>query len=139
MHHRIDSAESTGTVAHRRSFAEFAAAAIGGAVGAGVRYEVWTYRWTPRWSLISMFGVNVLGCFLLGAALGYLSGRRVPVARAGLFGLACGFTTFSFYAYLGVTHRGAWNSVTYLAATPMLALAAMAVGALITRPVRWRT
>lgn len=83
---------------------------------------------------MSTFGVNVFGCLVVGAALGYLWGRPAPVARAAVFGLACGFTTFSLYAFHAVTHRGAWNSVVYLLATPVVALVAMALGAAITRP-----
>lgn len=120
----------------RRSFGEYAAVTVGGAVGAVMRYEIWTWRSTPRWLLMSTFGVNVFGCLVVGAALGYLWGRAAPVARAGVFGLACGFTTFSLFALQAVTHRGAWNSVVYLVATPVLALIAMAIGAAITRPAR---
>jgi CrcB protein len=119
-----------------RLLGEYVAVVVGGAVGAAFRYEVWTWRATPRWQLLSTFGVNVFGCLLVGAALGYLSGRRAPVTRAGLFGLACGLTTFGLYAFQAVTHRGAWNSVIYLVATPVFALIAMAVGAAITRPAR---
>ncbi|OZD01805.1 protein CrcB [Rhodococcus sp. 06-235-1A] len=118
----------------RRSVGEYAAVTVGGAVGAAMRYEIWTWRATPRWLLMSTFGVNVFGCFVVGAALGYLWGRPTPVPRAGLFGLACGFTTFSLYAFQAVTHRGAWNSVVYLLGTPVLALIAMALGVAITRP-----
>ena len=118
----------------RRSVGEYVAVTVGGAVGAALRYEVWTWRATPRWQLMSMFGVNVFGCLVVGAALGYLWGRPAPVARAGLFGLACGFTTFSLYAFQAVTHRGAWNSVIYLLGTPVAALIAMALGAAITTP-----
>ncbi|OZC83783.1 protein CrcB [Rhodococcus sp. 06-412-2C] len=118
----------------RRSIGEYFAVTVGGAVGAAMRYEVWTWRFTPRWLLMSTFGVDVFGCLVVGAALGYLSGRSAPVARAGMFGLACGFTTFSLYALQAVTHRGAWNSVVYLVFTPVIALIAMAIGAAVTRP-----
>ena len=122
----------------RRSVGEYVAVTVGGAVGAALRYEIWTWRSTPRWLLMSTFGVNVFGCLVVGAALGYLWGRPAPVARAGFFGLACGFTTFSLYAFQAVTHRGAWNSVVYLLATPVVALIAMALGAAITTPSRSR-
>ncbi|OZD71017.1 protein CrcB [Rhodococcus sp. 05-340-1] len=118
----------------RRSVGEYVAVTVGGAVGAALRYEVWTWRASPRWLLMSTFGVNVFGCLVVGAALGYLWGRHAPVARAGLFGLACGFTTFGLYAFQAVTHRGAWNSVMYLVGTPVIALIAMALGAAITTP-----
>nr|WP_300501330.1 hypothetical protein [uncultured Rhodococcus sp.] len=71
---------------------------------------------------------------VLGAALGYLSGTRTPVLRAAAIGLACGFTSFSFYALQGVTYDGAWNSVVYILVTPVVAVTALAAGALITRP-----
>ncbi|MGA9871767.1 MAG: CrcB family protein [Rhodococcus sp. (in: high G+C Gram-positive bacteria)] len=113
---------------------ESATVALGGAIGAVTRFEIWQWRDTPRWLLINTFGINVVGCLLLGAALGYLSGRPAPLLRAGVMGLACGFTTFGFYALQGVTHAGAWNSVAYIVVTPVVAVAALAVGALTTRP-----
>lgn len=108
--------------------------AFGGAVGAVVRYEIWHWRDSPKWLLINTFGINVVGCVLLGAALGYLSGREATVARAAVIGLASGFTTFSFYALQGVTFDGAWKSVVYIVVTPVVAVVALAVGALVTRP-----
>ncbi|WP_230593844.1 MULTISPECIES: fluoride efflux transporter FluC [Nocardiaceae] len=108
--------------------------AFGGAVGAVVRYEIWHWRDSPKWLLINTFGINVVGCLLLGATLGYLSGRNAPLARAAATGLACGFTTFSFYALQGITHDGAWKSVLYIVATPVAAVLALAAGALVTRP-----
>lgn len=114
---------------------ESATVAVGGAIGAVVRYEIWHWRDSPKWLLINTFGINVLGCLLLGGALGYLSGHRSPIPRAAAFGLACGFTTFSFYALQGVTHDGAWNSVLYILVTPVAAVVALAAGALVTRPV----
>lgn len=111
-----------------------AAVAFGGAVGAVVRYEIWHWRDSPKWLLINTFGINVVGCVLLGAALGYLSGREATIARAAVIGLASGFTTFSFYALQGVTFDGAWKSVVYIVVTPVVAVLALAVGALVTRP-----
>lgn len=117
---------------------ESAAVAVGGAVGAVVRYEIWQWRDTPKWLLINTFGINVVGCLLLGAALGYLSGRPAAIPRAAVIGLACGFTSFSFYALQGATHDGAWDAVVYIVVTPIVAVAALAVGALVTRPVGLR-
>ncbi len=84
--------------------------------------------------MLSTFTINVAGCLLLGAALGYLSGRRSPVLRSGVLGLACGFTTFGFYALQGVTYDAAWRSVLYIVGTPLASVVALAIGALITRP-----
>lgn len=111
-----------------------ATVAVGGAVGALVRYEIWHWRDAPKWLLIDTFGINVVGCLLLGAALGYLSGRSSHLARAAILGLASGFTTFSFYAVHGVTFDGAWKSVVYIVVTPVVAVVALAAGALVTRP-----
>lgn len=114
------------------------ATALGGAVGAVARFQIWQVRDSSRWLMASTFAVNVVGCLLLGAALGYLSGSRAPVLRAGVLGLACGFTTFGFYALHGVTYDAAWHSVLYIVTTPVLSVVALAVGALITRPVAAR-
>ncbi len=116
------------------SLAESLAVAVGGAVGACVRYEIWQWRDSPKWLLVNTFGVNVVGCLLLGATLGYLSGRQVPRLRAAALGLSCGFTSFGFYALRGVTFDGAWNSVIYIVVTPVVAVAALAVGTAVTRP-----
>ena len=113
---------------------ESAAVAVGGGVGAVVRYQIWQWRDTPKWLLINTFGINVFGCLLLGAALGFLSGRPAEIARAAVIGLACGFTTFSFYALQGATHDGAWDAVVYIVVTPVVAVAALAAGVLVTRP-----
>ncbi len=110
------------------------AVAVGGALGAVVRYEIWDRRESARWLLLSTFSVNVVGCLLLGAALGYLSGRAAPILRPLVVGTSCGFTTFSVYALQGVTHDNAWNSVVYIVVTPIAAVAALGIGALITRP-----
>lgn len=114
----------------------FGVAALAGAVGAVVRFEIWQWHDTQKWLLVSTFGINAFGCLVLGAGIGYLSGREAPVLRAALLGAATGFTTFSFYALQGVTYVAAWNSVVYLIATPIVCIAATAVGALITRPPR---
>lgn len=110
------------------------AVAVGGAVGAVLRFEIWRLRDTQRWLMMSTFVVDVAGCLLLGAALGYLSGRRSPVIRAAVLGVACGFTTFGFYALQGVTYDAAWHSVLYIVCTPIVSVAALGIGALITRP-----
>jgi CrcB protein len=114
--------------------AESITVGVGGAVGAVVRFEIWQWRDSPKWLLVNTFGINAFGCLVLGAALGYLSGTRTPVLRAAAIGLACGFTSFSFYALQGVTYDGAWNSVVYILVTPVVAVTALAAGALITRP-----
>lgn len=116
------------------SFAESVAVAVGGAVGAIVRYDIWQWLDSPKWLLVNTFGINVVGCLLLGATLGYLSGRPAPLLRATTMGVGCGFTSFSFFALRGVTYDGAWNSVVYIVVTPVVAVAALAVGALVTRP-----
>lgn len=117
-------------------FTRFGVAALAGAVGAVVRFEIWQWRDTQKWLLVSTFGINAFGCLVLGAGIGYLSGRRAPVLRAALLGAATGFTTFSFYALQGVTYVAAWNSVVYLITTPIVCIAATGVGVLITRPPR---
>lgn len=114
--------------------AESLAVAAGGAIGAVTRYEIWLWRDTPKWLLVDTFGVNVVGCLLLGATAGYLSGRDAPIARAATIGAGCGFSSFAFYALLGVTHDGAWNSVIYIVLTPVLAVVAFAAGRAVTRP-----
>ena len=118
------------------------AVAAGGAIGALARYGIslaWpappgTFPWTT-------FLINVVGCALMGVLMvltvEVFSAHRLirPFAGTGILG---GFTTFSTYAVetdrlvaVGAPRTG----LVYLAATPVAALAAVWVAAVLTRAV----
>jgi CrcB protein len=119
--------------------------ALGGAVGAAARYgagEVWPSE--PGAVPWATFAVNVVGSFLLGLLMVYVTDvwppRRYvrPFLGVGVLG---GFTTFSTYALdtraLAVDGRAA-AAVGYLLATLVLALGAVVAGALVGRALTRR-
>ncbi|MER7203902.1 CrcB protein [Streptomyces sp. CB01635] len=123
-----------------------AVVSLGGAVGACARYGaalLWptspgAFPWTTMW-------VNALGCFVIGVFMVIISDmwaahRLVrPFFGTGVLG---GFTTFSTYAVdiqqlvdAGRVRTG----LVYLAATLLVALAAVGLGVALTRRVLvWR-
>ena len=117
-----------------------AAVALGGVVGAIARYEaglIWpsapgTFPWTT-------FGINVLGCALIGILIVLVSevctrNRLLrPLLGTGVLG---GFTTFSTYAYdiqrlIRTGH--AVLAVGYLAGTVAAAVLAVSATTALTR------
>lgn len=112
--------------------------ALGGATGAAVRYaagQAWPS--TPGEVPWATFAVNVIGAFLLGLLMVYVTDvwppRRYvrPFLGVGVLG---GFTTFSTYALdiralLADGRVGA--GVVYLLGTLVLALGAVPAGALV--------
>jgi CrcB protein len=103
------------------------AVAAGGVVGALCRFalqEAIPGRWTT-------FGINVVGCLLIGALMPLLAGRPLlrPFLAPGVLG---GFTTFSAYA-VDVQRAGpSVPAALYLVGTLVAALAAVFAGATLT-------
>ncbi len=124
-----------------------AAIAIGGAAGASARYgfslwaptpAVWSSGFLHGWPLVNL-AINVLGSALIGVLMVVAIDHRPdvwwlrPLLGTGVLG---GFTTFSAYAVdverlLGLGQAGA--ALGYLVATPVLAVAAVSLGATLTR------
>lgn len=114
-----------------------AAVAIGGAIGAAARWALVTGGPGGVWATMV---VNVAGSVLMGVLVTWLLDRRAsPLVRPFLgTGVLGGFTTFSTYAADG--HRllaggSGWVGTAYLLGTPVLAVAACALGVLLTRSV----
>ncbi|UUN27780.1 fluoride efflux transporter CrcB [Streptomyces sp. FIT100] len=115
-----------------------AAVSAGGALGASARYGM-SLAWPSVWAI---FTVNVVGCALIGVLMVLVSEREVvtsPLARPFLgVGVLGGFTTFSTYALdvvkLLERHQVA-QAVAYGAGTVAGALAAVWLGAWLTRRV----
>ncbi|EPH46179.1 putative protein CrcB like protein [Streptomyces aurantiacus JA 4570] len=118
-----------------------AAVAVGGAAGAAARYgagllwpdEPGAFPWTT-------FGVNAVGCALIGVLMVLVTGARAPVhplVRPFLAtGVLGGFTTFSTYAVdterlLDGGHLG--TGLVHLALTPLTALASVWAATVATR------
>lgn len=103
--------------------------ASGGAVGAAVRYLAGRYVHSYGSFPLPTFGVNVVGCFLLGA----LAGASVSPQVFALMGTGfCGgLTTYSTFAVeadgLARVHRP-FTSLAYVAASVMGGLGAAWIG-----------
>lgn len=115
--------------------------AVGGALGAMARYGVAaTWPHAPGTFPWATFGVNVLGCLLIGSLMVVLTeigGRPHPLTRPFLgVGLLGGFTTFSTYAVETerlVAGGDPQLALLYLFGTLAAALLAVQVGVVATR------
>lgn len=110
--------------------------AIGGAVGASLRYGVnlALSRGGFPWHTLA---VNIIGSALMGCLMVWLAHRGhqhlAPLLMTGVLG---GFTTFSAFsmdtmALIG--HGQTLPAIAYIAASVLLSLAAFALAAQITR------
>lgn len=134
------------------SFSHFLLAAVGGGLGAGLRYVVGaaSLRWFGPGFPWGTLTVNVLGSLAMGVLIGWLVTRVGTSAHApGGMGLSVtdlrvflatgvlgGFTTFSAFALDVVTlhERGAGLSVAaYVLASVMLSVLAVLAGLALAR------
>jgi CrcB protein len=129
-----------------RRYAVLGAIALGGVVGAEARYglAVLLPPAAGRWPWATLL-TNTSGCLLIGVLMVVITERvrPHPLVRPLLgVGVLGGYTTFSTYAVDAVTAAQsgrAGTAVLSAAATPLLALLAVAIGARATRrlvPVR---
>ncbi|MFJ9076860.1 fluoride efflux transporter FluC [Streptomyces sp. NPDC102278] len=119
-----------------------AAIAVGGAIGASARYGA-ALLWptAPGAFPWDTFGVNVVGCSLIGVLMAAVAeeGRTSPHPLLRPFlgvGVLGGFTTFSTYAleFSGLLDEGLPAiALTYAGLTVVAALAAVWAGAAVTR------
>ncbi|HWN29149.1 MAG TPA: fluoride efflux transporter CrcB [Actinomycetospora sp.] len=117
-----------------------AAVAVGGVVGALARWAAGLVAPTaPGTFPAATFGVNVVGCLLMGVVVTLVVERpgAHPLLRPFLgVGVLGGFTTFSTFAVdaealLAGGHRA--TALLYLAGTAVTAVAATALGLWVTR------
>jgi len=111
----------------------FLAVALGGAVGASLRFMLYrlfatnTASWIPYATLL----VNVLGSFLLGLLVGW-SGQFPIWLRTGLaVGVLGSFTTFSTFSVetLSLIDQGAWfRAIAFVLLNVLLCLGAAWMG-----------
>lgn len=108
---------------------------LGGALGSMARYGF--YRLLP--APLGTMGVNIIGGFLMGLLVGWLTARGAYTDASRLFfgvGVLGGFTTFSAFSLDAVQmmERGAWGAVTSYALGSMVAsIAALYAGMQIGR------
>jgi fluoride exporter len=103
--------------------------AIGGALGSVLRYLTVSAVGGPTATIV----VNVLGSLLMGVLYVALSARLSPLLMTGVLG---GFTTFSAFSLdaLKLYEGGqTGQAALYVAGSVLLSLAALALGAALTR------
>ncbi len=103
--------------------------AIGGAIGSVLRFLTLSVVSAPIGTLI----VNVLGSLVMGALFVMLSNRVHPLLMTGILG---GFTTFSAFSLdaLKLWQGGqVVPALTYVVASVILSLIAVALGAALAR------
>ncbi len=114
---------------------------LGGALGSIARYlfQRWMQMVFPQPFPLGTFGVNILGCFLIGIFWG-MSFRSFDSNEAGklflMTGLCGGFTTFSAFTLEGVgllKEQRTGLFFLYMAASVVLGLLATYAGMKISR------
>ena len=103
--------------------------ALGGALGSVLRFATVSLVGGP----VATFAVNVLGSLLIGVLYVTLSARMSPLLITGVLG---GFTTFSAFSLdaLKLYETGQPGpAALYVAGSVLLSLAAVALGAALTR------
>ena len=115
---------------------------IGGALGALSRYGLGlvVVRWLGTGFPWATLAINVLGCLLIGMAMGGGVGPTGFLTRElrllGVIGFLGAFTTFSTFGYetIALLQGGKGGlAVSYVLASVLLGLAAVAGGMLATR------
>ena len=112
--------------------------AIGGAIGAVMRYSVGVaaFRMLGAGFPWGTLCVNVVGSFLVGLAAIWLGGTRLsPFVMSGLLG---GFTTFSAFSLDAVALFERGNQIgagAYVLASVVLAILALIAGMVVARMV----
>lgn len=108
--------------------------AVGGAVGSMTRYQIgaWVLARTETWAFpLGTFIVNVLGCLIAGALIGWAEYRNFLTLdlRLLLFtGFLGGFTTFSAFGVetVALLERGEWGVASgYVLASVLCGVAAL--------------
>ncbi|TDC80747.1 CrcB family protein [Micromonospora sp. KC606] len=115
--------------------------AAGGALGALARAAAQAaLPHSPTGFPWATFGVNVLGCLLIGALMAVVGRRRVPQLTRPFLGVGVlgGFTTFSAYAvdaHRALVAGAVGTALAYLAATLVAGLLAVVAGDALTARV----
>lgn len=114
---------------------------LGGAIGSVLRFltSVLVAKYWSGLFPLATFGVNVVGCFVIGLLLGLLEQRAVLDDRLRLLlitGFCGGFTTFSAFASENINllqHHHYGFAILYIVVSVLLGLLALWLGATLTR------
>lgn len=114
--------------------------AIGGAIGALLRYQIGRWWPTPTGHFpAATLTINLVGCLAIGILLAAIGGMRSPHSLVRPFigtGMLGGFTTFSTYSVdLQTLLRQGQDctALAYLSITALGAIAAVGLGLTLTR------
>lgn len=123
----------------------FCLVALGGGIGASLRYSLslLVARLPGFAPLVATFAVNILGCLLIGALMGWLSMRSDLANATALklfFSTGClgGFTTFSTFSLeaFSLIESGHVNrAFLYISLSILMGLLAVWIGLSLTRKV----
>ncbi|CRF46261.1 fluoride efflux transporter CrcB [Helicobacter heilmannii] len=115
----------------------FLLAALGGAVGASLRYFVGKIAPTKLWIWqsfpVGTFSVNLIGCFVIGFA-GHLAAKSILGDKMSVFfitGVLGGFTTFSSFGLdtLKLLQKQAFSeAIAYVVGSNLLGLLCVVLG-----------
>jgi fluoride exporter len=115
--------------------------ALGGAIGASLRYLTGLAAlraFGPGFPVGTLI-VNVLGCLAMGALAAILADKASPrLAPFLMTGILGGFTTYSAFAFdtVALWQRGeSGSAITYIAVTTVGSIAAVLVGMALVRAV----
>lgn len=112
--------------------------AIAGACGALCRYGL-LQAIGSRWFPWGTFAINVLGSCVMGVAYviisekGLVSPDMKPLFMTGFLGAFTTFSAFSFEAWLLIERGAVLHALSYIAASALLCVAALACGVVMAR------
>jgi CrcB protein len=119
----------------------FALVALGGSLGAVSRYGVGlaAAALVGGPTVLGTLAVNLLGCFGIGLAWGWIEAGQVapgfaPLLLTGFLGAFTTFSTFGFETFALVRGGEALWAAAYVGASVCLGLAAVWAGWLLTAP-----
>ncbi|KIT14343.1 fluoride efflux transporter CrcB [Jannaschia aquimarina] len=110
--------------------------ALGGAIGAALRYAMSTALARPGFP-VAVLSANVIGSFLMGVVAFWLVQRGLttwqPFVAAGVLGGFTTFSAFSLEAYVLWERGEGAQAALYIALSVVLSLVALALGVWIAR------
>lgn len=123
-----------------RTLTAIALVGLGGAIGSILRYlsTLIVNKYYNNAFPLATFLINMLGCFLIGAFIGFYDKGGVNENYKFLFitGFCGGFTTFSSFAYENTSLIGSQNTLiafAYIAASMLAGLVFVWLGMMVGR------
>jgi len=117
---------------------KFLLISLGGMLGANLRYFLMVVieKFFNTGNDISVFVINILGCFLLGLLTTVIDDPEHPLRHLGIIGFLGSFTTFSTFVALisGSLFEGRFSSaLVFGLLEPLIGVAAFSIGMLVGR------